>query len=229
MTLVEACVTSVDEAVASVAAGADRIELCSDLAVGGLTPSDGLLAGVRARVEVPMMVMLRPRAGAHRFSKAEIAAMCARAAELVRGGADGLVLGVLDAGGGIAEEALRLLMDSAGGTPVTFHRAFDETPDPLRALECLAEAGMARILTGGGEGSAWQGRAMLRALVGRAGDRLTLLGGGGVRADHVVRLVGETGLAEVHARASAIPALVAALRSGDPTSSRRHDSGRFPQ
>lgn len=138
--------------------------------------------------------------------------MLQQIAGLLEAGADGIVLGVLDPNGRPDTAALRALVSAAGHATVTFHRAFDQIDDPLSALECLAQAGVSRVLTGGGMGTAWEGRAMLAKLVERSRDRVAIMGGGSVRGDHVAQLVEETGIREVHARASGIPGVVEALR-----------------
>lgn len=116
-----------------------------------------------------------------------------------------------DPNGQPAEAALSELVSAARPAPVTFHRAFDEAGDPLAALEALARTGVTRVLTGGGRGTAWEGQSTLGHLVRVSAGRVTIMAGGAVRSDHVVQLVQATGVTEVHARASAIPDLVAAL------------------
>jgi copper homeostasis protein len=126
-------------------------------------------------------------------------------------GAAGIVVGALDRGGRVDLGAMREVMGVCSYVPVTFHRAFDELEDPLLGLEDLETLGVARVLTSGCAPDAWAGRSVLRELV-ETSRGVTILGGGGVRGDHVRALVEETGLTEVHARAVAIPGLVAALR-----------------
>jgi copper homeostasis protein len=131
---------------------------------------------------------------------------------LVQLGVDGVVIGMLDRDGHVDRAALADVVHAAKGRPVTFHRAFDTVDDPLAEVGALIRAGVSRVLTSGGADTAWQGRETLRALVKACGDDLTVLGGGRVRGDHVHRLVAETGLTEVHARASAIPGVLEGLR-----------------
>jgi copper homeostasis protein len=140
--------------------------------------------------------------------------MAREAVALREAGADGLVFGVLDRADRVDRAALSVLMEAAEGMPVTFHRAFDEIAEPLDALEQLAAAGVRRVLTGGGPGSAWEGRERLRALVQVAAQHypgVTILGAGSIRGDHARALVDATGLSECHARSSAFPALAEAL------------------
>ena len=210
--LIEACVTTIDEAREVIEAGADRLELCRDLSTGGLTPPLEQVRAVRDLTDRPLMVMVRPRAGAFRMSAAELVTMAREMGELRAAGADGFVFGVLDPTGHIDQGALNVLVAAADGAPVTFHRAFDQTDNLIASLDVLLEAGVDRVLTGGGPGTAWEGREALAQLVRRAGNRLTILAGGGVRAGHVRNLVAVAGLTEVHARASAIGPIVRAFR-----------------
>lgn len=216
--LVEACVTSVDEAVAAVAAGAGRLELCRDLDLGGLTPGLDLVAAVKAAVAIPVFCMARPRAGGFVLAADEVDATLHDVGELAAAGADGVVVGFLRPDGTPDTEATARAVAAAGGLPVTFHKAFDQVPDPLTALEGLAEAGVARVLTAGGPGAARENADVLAGLVAKAADSRLLgrgvgiLVGGGVRADHVRHLVAHTGAREVHARASAVPGVCRALR-----------------
>lgn len=210
--LVEACVTSRAEAEASARAGVHRLELCVDLEVGGLTPPSDLVEEVVAAVDVPVFAMVRPRAGDFRPRLGEVDAMLRSVENLRRAGAAGFVVGLLDRGGEVHGPATADVVVAAAGLPVTFHRAFDEVPDPQAALESLVNVGVARVLTGGGPGRAWDGRDVLRRLVARGGDRIAVLAGGGVRGDHVAELVRVTGTREVHVRAAGIPGVMEALR-----------------
>jgi copper homeostasis protein len=212
--LVEACVTSVDEAAASVAAGAGRLELCAELEVGGLTPPPALLREVKRRVDVPVFAMARPRAGSFVFAPDEVADTLRAIGEMIAAGADGVVVGFLDAGGGIDVDATARAVDAAGTLPVTFHRAFDHAPDLAGALGALARLGVPRVLTAGGLGRARDNADTLAALRRAAGGRVEILAGGTVRGDHVRHLVAHTGVAEVHARANAVPGIVRALGAG---------------
>ena len=193
--------------------GAHRVELCRDLVTGGLTPAPDAVEAVLVQCPLPVFAMVRPRPGPFRATTQDLDRMLRELVALTAMGVHGLVLGVLDVHGRIDGATLRELVRAAG-VPVTFHRAFDEAPDPLRALEELRKAGVARVLTAGGRDTAWEGRKVLRRLVAEAGDDLVILGGGGVRADHVLALVEDTGLPEVHARASAVPGITRALGIG---------------
>lgn len=209
--LVEACVTSPEEATACFNAGADRVELCQDLSIGGLTPPTSDVTTVLSNGPGPTFVLVRPHADSFRLTPTEVDALADTVASLVQLGADGVVIGMLDEAGRIDRAAVEEVVQAADGRPVTFHRAFDEVDDPLTEVNSLIRAGVSRVLTSGGADTAWQGRETLRALVEKCGDDLTVLGGGRIRGDHVRPLVEATGLTEVHARASAIPDLIAGL------------------
>lgn len=213
-TVVEACATTPVEAGEASDAGAHRIELCSALETGGLTPSPDLLKAVRSIAGIPVFVMVRQHPGPFTVSHGDVRAMRNSMELLAASGADGFVLGVLDDRNRIDKKALDSLVKTAGSLPVTFHRAFDLLADPVSGLRTLMDAGVARILSSGGPGRAWAGRKTLRQIVAASSDGLTVMAGGGVRASHVVELVRTTGVREVHARASAIPAIMDALMKG---------------
>lgn len=210
--LIEACVTSVDEAVAAERAGAGRLELCVDLHVGGLTPPVELVREVTQSVAIPVFVMVCPRGDDYVSTPAEIDLMERDIARVREAGADGIVIGSIHPDGTIQRTETARLIAAAGGLPVTFHKAFDATPDAFAALDTLLELGVSRLLTSGHVERAIDGAGELAALVDRAGPRLVILAGGKVRGDHVRELVERTRVKEVHARAEGVPGLVAALR-----------------
>ena len=208
---VEACVTSVAEALDAVNAGADRLELCVRLDVGGLTPPAELVGTVARTVPVPVFVLVRPRAGDFRARSGELETMVASVRDARVAGAQGVVVGLLDSEEAIDRAGVAGLVAAAGELPLTFHRAFDEVVDPLASIETLAELGVARVLTAGGPGTAWEGRAMLRRLARAVAGAVSVVAGGRVRGDHVRALIAETGVREVHARAQGIPGVCRAL------------------
>ena len=189
-------------ALAAAAAGADRLELCRDAAAGGLTPP---LAWVEeaAQAGVPVVAMVRPHARGWTFAAGEHAAMRAEAAAALAAGAAAVAWGALRPAGDFDADALRRLADAVGPDRVVVHRAFDHARDLDRALDALLAAGVARVLTGGGPGPALGNADRLARLVRRAGDALTVLPGGGVRAATVAELVRRTGALEVHSGARA--------------------------
>ena len=198
--LVEACIDTVASAVAAERAGAGRVELCAALADGGTTPSAGMIAAVRAAVRIPVFVIVRPRGGGFVYSAAELDVMGRDIDAAVRQEVDGIVLGVLHADGRIDVARTRALVYAASGLPVTFHRAFDGAPDLHDALDALIDAGVTRVLTSGGAPTALAGVDTIAALVARAGERLTVMAGGGLRESHVADVVRHGGVGEVHVR-----------------------------
>ena len=191
-----ACGSIADARVA--ATGADRLELCAALEVGGLTPSIGAALEVDAAVAVPFVAMLRPRAGDFVCSVAELAVMERDAALLLEAGASGIVFGCLTQDGQVDVLACRRLIEVAGAAETVFHRAFDEARAPFEALETLADLGLTRILTSGGARTALEGVARIRALVDRAAGRIEMLPGGGIREHIVAAVVRQTGCDQVH-------------------------------
>lgn len=200
--LVEVAIDSVAGARAAEAAGADRLELCASLVEGGLTPSLGAIDAVRAAVALPVFAMVRPRAGDFAYDAAEFDVMLRDVAWLRAAGANGIVTGVLRPDGHVDRERLRALVAAAAPLPVTFHRAFDLCADPAAALEGLVAAGVARVLTSGQAADAPRGVEAIARHVARAGDRLVVMAGAGVRPDNVRELVVRSGVREVHLSAT---------------------------
>jgi copper homeostasis protein len=198
--LFESCVESEAAALASAAGGADRLELCADLQVGGVTPAPALVERCAAVCRIPMFVMVRPRAGGFVYGLQEARVMERDIRAVIAAGARGIVLGALDARGGIDIPLMRRLVDIARPLPVTCHKAFDDARDPAEALDALLAIGVDRVLTSGGRRTAVEGAGAIAALVRRAGDALVVVAGGGVRAHNVAALVRRTGVREVHAR-----------------------------
>ena len=193
MTL-EIVIQSVEDARAAEAAGADRLELVSALALGGLTPSIGTLEAVVASCSLPVMAMLRPRSGGFGYSEGEREAMRRDGERFLAKGAKGLVFGILDEGG--ISPANKALV--AMGGDAVFHRAFDGLPDPFTALEKLIDLGFRRVLTSGGRGTAPENADALRRLIDRADGRIEILPGGGVRPQNAAELVRSTGVTQLH-------------------------------
>jgi copper homeostasis protein len=197
--LLEVAVTSVESALAAERGGAARVELCSNMLEGGVTPSAGLIARVRDRITIGLQVMIRPRGGDFCFSDEEMAVLEHDVLGARRLGADGVVLGLLHPDGTVDQERTRRLVQLARPLTVTFHRAFDMSCDLPRALEDVIATGVDRVLTSGGERTAGLGAQSLRRLVEAAGQRVVIMAGGGVRAANVRGLVEQTGVREVHA------------------------------
>lgn len=200
----EVIATSPDDCCAIEAGGGDRIELCSALELGGLTPSLGLLIEARRRTRLPIMAMVRPRAGGFCYDEGEFAAMLVDAELLLGHGADGLVFGCLHASGMVDVARTAALVRLAGDRQAVFHRAFDVTPDPFAALDVLAGLGVTRVLSSGQSPSALEGAANLRAYRAHAGDRLQILPGGGINLANVEDVLRLIGADQVHASLSGV-------------------------
>ena len=202
--LLEVVVETAGDAVAAEQAGASRLELCANLHDDGTTPDGAVLDAVLERVRIPVFVMIRPRAGDFVYTEEELAASERAIDDLAGRGAAGLVLGVLRPDRTVDVVATARLVARARGRPVTFHRAFDRTPDLAAALEDVVAAGISRVLTSGGAPTAIDGTAALADLVTRARGRVAVLAGGGVRAHNVAAIVQRSGVSEVHARFESI-------------------------
>jgi len=195
----EVCVESADGVRAAVAAGADRVELCADLSVGGVTPSRGTIeAAVSAAGLLPVHVLIRPRVGDFVYTEAELAVMVASIGAARRAGAAGLVIGALTTDGQVDRPACEALVAVSRPASVTFHRAFDETADPLAALDQLLALGADRLLTSGRSSDALAGAGVIAELVRRSAGRLSVMPGGGVTAANAAEIVRRTGARELH-------------------------------
>jgi copper homeostasis protein len=212
--LLEACVETVEAALAAAEGGARRIELCADLDAGGVTPHAELLHACVARLRIPVFVLIRSRPGAFVFAKSERETMRHQVAVARALGASGVVIGGLTATGDVDETMVAELIRAADSLPVSFHRAFDEVREPRVALERLIALGIGRVLTSGRAPSALEGAEVIGALVEQAAGRIAIVAGGGVRAPNVKELVRRTGVTEVHSRTPASADQVRELVSG---------------
>jgi copper homeostasis protein len=199
--ILEIAANSVASALAAQEGGAGRVELCSALELGGLTPSHAQIALTRERVSLPLYVLIRPRAGDFLYSDLECETMLRDIEACATAGCDGVVLGVLDADGSVDMPRCRSLITAARNMGVTFHRAFDLVRDPLASLEDLIELGCERVLTSGAQPSALKGAALIRQLVELSAGRIVVMPGAGVSAGNVNKLRKLTGAYEFHASA----------------------------
>jgi copper homeostasis protein len=196
--LLEICVESIEHAAAAGRGGADRIELCADLSVEGVTPSANVMRAARDATRVPIHVLIRPRPGDFVYSGTEFEQIQAQILLAKDLGMDGIVLGVLDESGRIDRERTAFLIKRADPLPVTFHRAFDLCTDLKDAMEAVIETGAKRILTSGGKARVVSGLTHIAELVALAGNRIVIMPGGGVRAGNIKRILQETAAREVH-------------------------------
>lgn len=197
--LIEVCVDSVASALAAERGGANRLELCSSLIEGGVTPSAGVIETTKAAVNLPLHAMMRPRGGDFCYDSYEFETM-KRDITLAKGlGADGVVLGILDVNGAVDLRRTRELLQLARPLSVTFHRAFDMTADLFRALEDLCNIGVDRVLTSGGERTCISGCEKIASLIQAAQGRIIVMPGSGIKHHNARGVIERTGAKEIHA------------------------------
>jgi copper homeostasis protein len=201
--LLEVAANSLASALAAQAGGADRIELCTGLELGGLTPSAAQIAQVRERLSIPVYVLIRPRAGDFLYGDDELETMQRDIETCLSLGCDGVVFGVLDADGKVDVARCRPLLAAAGGMGVTFHRAFDMARDLSQSLEDVVALGAERVLTSGGAASALVGVETIRGLIDQAAGRIVVMPGAGIQSSNVAGLAQATQALEFHASAKA--------------------------
>jgi len=197
--LIEICVDSAASALAAERGGAHRVELCSDLVEGGITPSAGLIETVRKKVGIPLYVIIRPRGGDFCYTADEFECMKRDVLAAKQLGADGVVFGILNEHGQVDKVRIRALVELARPLSTTFHRAFDMSLDLNQSLEEIIGAGMNRVLTSGGGQNAEDGIKTIVGLLASAQDRIAIMVGGGIRETNVRRILVETGAQEIHA------------------------------
>jgi len=196
--LFELCAVSLEAARAGQYGGADRIELCAELEIGGVTPDFDLARTIATNLSIPVNVLIRPRGGDFVYSASEFLLMC-RQIELARAaGAHGVVFGILHPDGRVDVERTRTLVNLARPMNVTFHRAFDETPDLAEALEAVIETGADSLLTSGGAPDVLSGAESIERLCRQAGDRIQIMAGGGLRLATLCEVVRRTGATAFH-------------------------------
>jgi copper homeostasis protein len=195
--LLEVCVDSPEGFNAAVQGGADRIELCSSLPIGGLTPSRGFMA-FAAKASRPSRAMIRPRAGSYVFSESEIDIIRTDIDAVREAGLAGVVIGANLPSGDLDRKTTEKLARHAQGLEMTLHRSVDLMPDPLEAVDFAIQLGFRTILTSGGKLKAPDGAEVIAAMVARAGDRLEILGGSGLNPGNVAAFVQKTGVRAVH-------------------------------
>ncbi len=207
--MIEVCVGDVESAIAAEVGGADRIELCDNLAVGGTTPSAGTIAEVCRWLSIPVQVLIRPRGGNFVYSERELAVMrhdieAARAL-----GAAGVVFGALTANATVDRDLVMALIQGARPMGVTFHRAIDQTPEPREAVDVLIALGVERVLTSGGCTTALEGASSIAGLVSHVQDRIAIMACGRISADNLETVVRQTQATELHIGSAVCRAMAA--------------------
>ena len=195
---IEVCVDSVASAIAAERGGGARVELCGNLLEGGVTPSAAMIELVRQRISIGLQVMIRPRGGDFCYTADEFEIMRRDILVAKKLGADGVVLGILDVNGNVDIERTRELVNLARPLNVTFHRAIDMSVDLLRAAEDVCQTGANRLLTSGGEQTAWQGVETISRLVKAVHGRILVIACGGIDRGNAASIVERTGVREIH-------------------------------
>lgn len=196
--ILEVCVDSVESTLAAACGGADRLELCANLVIGGTTPSIALYEAVRDAADICTHVLIRPRFGDFCYSDYEFRVMVREVEQFRKLGADGVAIGILKPDGTLDIERMKVLMETAGEMSVTLHRAFDVCADPYKALEQAKELGIDTILTSGQRQICIEGKELLRELVIREEGQITIQAGAGVNSDVIREIGAYTGIHAFH-------------------------------
>lgn len=196
--VVEACVDSVESAVIAVNAGANRLELCSNLVIGGTTPGIFMFQEIKRRCNTLIHVLIRPRFGDFLYTDSEFLIMKKEIEQFKKEGADGVVIGCLRADGSLDRNGMKELISVAGDMNITLHRAFDLAKDPFQTLEEAISLGIHRILTSGQTNAAPEGVKLLKELKEKANGRIKILAGSGVNEKNIGDLYDKTGIMEYH-------------------------------
>lgn len=197
-TLLEICCGCAEDAMEARAAGADRVELCSALPLGGLTPGMGSMLLAKAS-GIRVMAMVRPREGGFLYSEAEFRAMLLEAESFVKAGADGVVFGFLNADGTVDAVRCRAMLEVIGDRESVFHRAIDVVPDWRAALDTLMDLGVTRVLTSGQKATVLEGADTVRAMREHGAGRIQVMPGAGVRLENAAEILEKTGCTQIHA------------------------------
>ncbi len=215
-TVLEICAGDIASVLAAAEGGADRVELCSALGEGGVTPSAALIAAAKAVHGLRTNVLVRPRGGDFLYTTEEKDIILADIAHCLQAGADAVVVGALLPDGSVDAPFLSRCVEAASGMEVTFHRAFDLCADPKAALDVIAKAGCTRVLTSGQARTAEEGIPLLRDLVQQGSESgISIMPGGGVTPANARRIIEETGATEIHASARrAVKSKMAFRRGG---------------
>ena len=199
--LKEACVENTEEALIAERSGADRIELCADLSVGGITPMYEAIKMVKSILTIPVMVMVRPRGGNYRYSTAELDSMKQDIDFCKETGVQGIVFGFLTDENRIDTDTTAVMAAYASPLQITFHKAIDDTPDPAEAVkELLKIKGITRILTSGGKATALEGAGKISQMIDIAGDKIIIMTAGRVTSENLAQITDLIPGKEFHGR-----------------------------
>lgn len=196
--LLEVCVDSMESAMAAIEAGADRLELCQDLIVGGTTPSSVLLQMIKENSNIKVHTLIRPRYGDFLYSDYEYERMKREIDLLVKAGADGVVIGSLNKDGSLNEEQMSGLIEAANGVTITLHRAFDVCRNPFLCLEQAMHLGIHNILTSGQKNNCLEGVELLKKLQVCANGKIHILAGAGINNQVIPEIYHMTGITHFH-------------------------------
>ena len=196
---IEICAGNIESVLAADMGGADRVELCENLMEGGTTPSFGSIVLSKEKCSLDVFVIIRARGGDFVYSEIEFEVMQKDIQSAVEIGADGIVVGCLKQDGTVDLEMCSRLIEAANGLPVTFHRAFDVTPEPFEALETIKSLGVKRILTSGQQNKAEDGMELIRKLRENAGTSLRIMAGSGIDESNIQKIATNTGVNSFHA------------------------------
>ena len=194
----EVCVDSAESAEAAAKGGADRVELCANLVIGGTTPPEALFEKIRSLTDIRVNVLIRPRYGDFLYTEYEFDMISRSVARIREMGANGVVIGCLLPDGSLDMERMKRLVELAGPMDVTLHRAFDMCRDAYEALDQAAALGIRTILTSGQKENSWAGRELIAGLVKESGGRVDIMAGGGVDAGKIRELIPATGAGSYH-------------------------------
>ncbi|MEP7128754.1 MAG: copper homeostasis protein CutC [Chitinophagales bacterium] len=194
----EVCANGIQSAINAQMAGADRIELCEYLEVGGLTPHDKIIQDAMELIHIPVHVLIRPRAGNFVYSEEEYDFMKEEIIRCKKMQVAGIVTGILNPDLTIDKIRCAELIELAHPLSITFHRAFDVVHDPIQSLQQLIELGFDRVLTSGQKEDPLTGAQLIKELVKQANDKISILAGGGITEENISAIVKETGINEIH-------------------------------
>ncbi len=216
--IIEIPVFNIETAIAALEAGADRLELCSDSASGGTTPSYGMVKEIRSMTNKALMCMIRPRGGDFLYTQVEFGVMKKEIEAFAPLGVEGFVFGILDQNGSVDRERCDELIRSCKGFSTTFHRAFDVCRSPEDSLEEIIALGFDRLLSSGRADKAFEGIALIKKLVKQADERIDIMAGAGINEENVGQLVEETGVRSIHFSAKTFRKSQMNNRGGGPHS-----------